>query len=556
MAKKKRSTAKSSEPKRRRRPDPLRPTKAELPTRRAVRGYWFDSMAAHRAVAFFPRYLRHREGRLAGERFFLEKWQRTIVEDVFGWKRKGPNGQRLQLRRYRVVYIEIPRGNGKSTFAAGLALILLAADGERAAQVYSAARDRSQAKIVYSIARSMVERSRPLLGRIRCLSKRLVYAGSGSFYEALSADIPTKHGLNAHGVLFDEFHVQDDRDLYDVLHTSTIKRENPLEIILTTAGFNRHSICYAFHMKALDFMVGKCDDPRFYGVVYGIDEEADWTSPKSWRKANPNLGVSVLEEDLAAECEKAKEDPAFENTFRRLHLNQWTEQEVRWIQMVKWDRCADPIVMSDLKGRICYAGLDLASTTDMSALALVFPRDDLTFDVLLRYWCPVEGLRRRVKRDKVSYDVWSRKGYLSTTPGDVTDYRVIKRDILKLAETYQIHELAFDRWNASQLITELGEEGVECVGFGQGFFSMSAPTKELMTLVLSRRLRHGGNPILRWNARNVVVSMDPAENLKPNKKKSIERIDGIVAVIMGLGRAIVHAEEPPSVYQERGLISV
>lgn len=531
--------------------------KSSLPTRPPEPGYWFDGKAARRAVEFFPRYLRHIKGRWAGQPIVLEPWQVRIVEDLFGWKRLGPGRKRLDVRRYRVAYISIARKAGKSTIAAGLALILLMADGEEGAEVYGAAADRKQASIVFGIARGMVERSEALLQRCRCFVRRIVFPARSSWYETLSADVPSKHGLNAHGIIFDEFHVQDDREFYDVLHTSTGAREQPLEILITTAGYDRNSICYEMHQKALGVLAGEINDPEFYAVVYAADETDDWTDPDIWRKANPNLGVTISLDYLQAECRKAQESPAYENTFRRLHLNQWTEQETRWMPIEQWDACNGEVLSEELRGRPCYGGLDLASTTDLASLVWVFPDDDGGFDVLARFWCPVEGLRQRVRKNKVKYDEWSRAGYLTPTEGNVIDYRVIRHQLEQDGEQFEIRELAYDRWGATQLITDLMDDGLVCVPFGQGFASMSAPTKELLTLVLGQNIRHGGNPVLRWCARNVVVSQDPAGNLKPNKAKSTEKIDGMVALIMALGRAIVHSEgEHESVYGERGLIVI
>lgn len=513
-----------------------------------ARGLWFDEGAAARAVGFFETFLRHSKGRWAGRAFGLAGWQRTIVRELFGWKRADGT------RRYRKAYIEIPRKNGKSTLSAGIGLYLLFADGEAGAEVYSAAADRNQAHIVFDEAKAMLEQSASLKKRARAYRRTITVAATRGKYEVLSADVPTKHGLNAHGIIFDELHAQAGRDLWDVLNTSTGSRAQPLMVMITTAGFDRNSICWEQHEYARRVLEGMIDDPSFFAYIAAADEADDWTQPEVWRKANPNLGVSISEEYLAEECERAKQSPAYQNTFRRLHLNQWTQQESRYIPMEAWDGCAR--ALPDLSGRPCYAGLDLASTTDVAALGLLFPPQEAgePFWWLPRFWIPEANMRERVRRDRVPYDVWVRAGLMTATPGNVIDYAFIEAELGRLAEVYDVREVAFDRWGAAQISQRLTEQGFTMVEFGQGYQSMSAPTKELLRLVLSGGIAHGGNAVLRWMADNLAVQQDPAGNVKPTKAKSTGRIDGIVAGVMGLARAVVHNPEAgQSVYEERGL---
>jgi phage terminase large subunit-like protein len=507
-------------------------------------GFWFDKKAADHAVTFFSK-LKHSKGEWAGQGFTLEPWQQEIVEQVFGWKRADGS------RRYRRVYIEVPRKNGKSTLAAGLALFMLYADGEPGAEVYSAAADRDQAAIVFEQAKAMVHNQPVLASVSESYRRSIVYTSQGRSYKVLSADAPTKHGLNAHGIIFDELHAQPNRDLWDVLTTSTGARRQPLVVAITTAGWDRNSICWELHDYALKVRDGIVPDDSFYPAIFAAGEEDDWTSPETWQKANPSLGRTVKEDYLAAECERAKASPAYQNTFRRLHLNQWTEQADRWIDMGLWDENAGE--GEPTPGAPCFAGLDLSSTTDLSALVLLFPEGQ-RYRTLCRFWIPQEGLHKRAQRDRVPYDVWVREGLVTATPGDVIDYEAIRSEINALAQTYQIKFIAFDRWNATQLATQLTGDALTMVECGQGFASMSAPTKELMTVLLGRRLMHTKHPVLRWMASNMTVVQDAAGNLKPDKANSTGRIDGIVSLIMALRLATL--DEGPSVYESRGLVEV
>ena len=515
--------------------------------------FWFDTKAADKAVQFFARFCSHVKGPMAGKPFALDKWQvDEIIRPLFGWKRADGT------RKYRTAYIEVPRKNGKSTLSAGLALYLTCADEEQGAEVYSAAADREQAAIVFDVAKQMAMNSPALAKRLKPFRRSMTYEEKASSYKVLSADAPTKHGLNASGLIFDELHAQPNRELYDVLTTSTGARRQPLTVLITTAGYDRHSICYEVHDYACKVRDGIVTDDSFLAVIYAAGEKDDWTDPKVWAKANPGLGQSVTVDYLTQECRKAKEIPAYENTFRRLHLNQWTEQATRWLSMDVWDRNATEANEFALEGRLCYAGLDLASTKDISALALVFPPDDddESYSVLWKFWLPEDAMRQRSHKDRVPYDQWVKDGVISTTEGNVTDYDVLRRDINALGKRYNIREIAFDRWNATQLTTQLQGDGFTMVPFGQGFVSMAAPTKELEKLLLSNRLAHGGNPVARWMASNVAVRTDPAGNLKPDKEKSSEKIDGIVALVMALGRAIVQPAPEESVYAARGLLTV
>ena len=515
--------------------------------------FHFDERAADVAVLFFETLLTHVKGEWAGQPFVLEEWQKDeIIRPLFGWKREDGT------RKYRTAYIELPRKNGKSSIAAGIALYLLFADGEPGAEIYSAAGDRGQAAIVFELAKAMVEEQPELMAIGKVYRRTVVVEDTRSSYRVLSADAYTKHGLNAHGVIFDELHVQPNRDLWDTMKTSFGSRRQPILIAITTAGFDRESICWEVHNYARQIEEGLIEDDAFLSCIYGAEEDDDWLDEEVWEKANPNLGVSLKLDYLRAEAEMAKLTPAYQNTFRRLHLNQWTQQETRWIPMEAWDACGGAVNAKLLEGAQCYGGLDLANTSDIASLVLCFPSEpgeDERLALLPFFWIPQEKMVERARKHRVSYEAWVREGLITATEGNVIDYAVIVRDIEELGERYNIREIAFDRWGAFQVSQALDGAGFEMVGFGQGFASMAGPTKELLRLVLDGKLAHGGNAVLRWMADNVVVSQDAAGNLKPNKQKSREKIDGVVAGIMALDRAMRH-ESTQSVYETRGVLTL
>jgi phage terminase large subunit-like protein len=527
-----------------------------------------DKTAANNAITFFQG-LRHTTGQWAGEPFQLLDWQTKVLTDVFGTLK--PDG----TRQYQKVYIEIPKKNGKSEFAAGLALFLLIADGEPAAQVYSAATDRDQAGIVYQAAKIMVEESTELSSRCSILdgTKRITVPRTNSFYRVLSSETYSKHGYNISGLVVDEVHAHKDRGLIDVLTKgSGAARRQPLFIFITTSGIDRNSICWDMHEYALrvlkfrnpeeyDWVQGQpIDDPAFYAVIYGLKDDDDWTDEKNWYKSNPALGHILNIDEFRKSFQDAQSNVAEENLFKQLRLNIWVKSSLRWMKMIDWDVCNAPVETESLLNKDCYAGLDLASTTDLAALALVFTWEDI-YKILMKFWIPEDKALEKEKHEQVPYSEWAKKGFLTLTPGNVIDYSYIREEIREIRENYSLRELAFDRWGATKLIQELQEDGFVLeekqqgpliVPFGQGFASMSAPTKELMTLVLSKKIAHGGNPVLRWNADNMIVQQDAAGNIKPDKAKAKQKIDGMVALIMALDRAIKHKSPGPSIYEERG----
>ena len=519
----------------------------------ADRGLWYDEAAADHAVQVISSF-RHSKDPFAGKRFILEPWQEhDIVRPLFGWKRADGS------RRYRIAYIEMPRKNGKSTLAAAIGNYLFLADGVAGAEVYTAATKRDQARIVHSEAMRMIsamqEEDPGFRGHVRSYYNNMCVKSTNSKYEPLSADSGTLDGLNPSGVIIDEFHAHKNRDLWDKLRTAKGARRQPLIFIITTAGFDRSSVCWEVHQQAVQVLEQVRNDDRLFVYITTLDEGDDWQEESTWRKANPNLGVSVSLDDLREECAAAEISSGLENSFRRFQLNQWTTLDARWLDLDKWDACGEPFDVEDLRGRPCYAGLDLATISDLTALVLAFPIDD---NVLLvpYFWCPRDAVTVRSKRDLLGYQQWVDDGYIRATPGAETDYDRVRRDIRELGDQFAIQEIAIDRlFQGAQLSHQLADDGFEVVAFGQGFYSMASPTLQFELLVNTGRIRHNGHPVLRWMAANVAVEQDAAGNLKPSKKLSADKIDGIVGSIMALGRLNV-ADTAGSVYETRGVLTL
>jgi phage terminase large subunit-like protein len=540
-----------------------------------ARTSWLDEDAAQRAIDFFHECLRHIEGAEAGKPFLLQPWQQAVIGNLFGWKKTDRKGR--VVRRYREMLLYIPRKNGKTPLAAGICNYLLFCDGEPGAQIYCAAAEKEQAALLYRQAKGMIEQEPELASRAKIYTgyKSVVLLDDpGSVFKVLSADADTKHGGNSHAVLIDELHAQPNRDLVDVLQTSMASdnRAQPLLVHITTADFDRESICNEKHDYAGKVRDGVIDDESFLPVVYEIKLDDDWKDPAVWGRANPNLGISVSLDYLERECKRAQETPTYENTFKRLHLNLKTQNDVRWLSLDRWDACAylagpgvagaDAKAWLDraeqlLRGRRCYAGLDLSSKIDVTASVLVFPPDDEDplWRVLPRFWVPRDNAEQRERKDRVPYLTWGNQGFITLTDGNVIDYDRVKAQILADAKAFDLQEVSYDPWAATQIALQLQADGASVVEFGQGFRSMSEPTKELEKLVTARQLAHGNNPVLRWMASNVSVEEDAAGNKKPSKKKSTGRIDGIVALVMALGRAICTPDESKSVYEARGIRS-
>lgn len=521
------------------------------PTRDAGDCDW-DDAAAEYAAGFFPSCLTHVQG-FSGP-FTLQPWQADCVRTLFGWKR--PDG----TRRYREALVAVPRKNGKSAMCAGLGLYLLRCDGERGPQVYCAASTSDQATMVFAPAAAMVRQHPLLASRFRVLdtTRRIVCDDNGGFLRAIPAEAAQAHGFNASAVLYDELHSAPNRELYDVLKTSQgaraqsatqSRRGGPLFVSITTAGYDRHSICWEVWEYARKVRDGIIRDPYFLPVIYELRQDEDWRDTDVWRRVNPNFSVSISAEYLQEAYQRATELPSYENTFRNLHLNQWVEQATRWFAMDKWDACLRDV--GDLYGCECWSGLDLSATTDLSAFVAAFPLDGR---VALKawFWVPGDAARDRERRDRVPYRQWIDEGWITATAGASVDYDRIRADIHEIAQRHKIKTIAIDRWNANQLAKQLEGDGFHVGYFGQGYASMSSPAKEFQRLLVDAQLAHDGNPVLRWMASNVAIEQDAAGNIKPSKARSTERIDGIVAAVMALGVLALEAS-PTWTTEEIGL---
>lgn len=514
----------------------------------------YSKEKADAAIKFISA-LKFTKGEWAGRPFILQPWQKKFIRKLFGYVNKDGT------RRYRTAYLEIPRKNGKSELAAAIALYLLFADGEPGAEIYSAAADREQASLVFNAAATMVRKSKSLskISRIIDSQKRIVFYKKNSFYRAISSEAYSKHGFNTHAVVYDELHVAPNRDLWDTLQTSMGARRQPLMLAITTAGYDRNSICWEVHEYARQVRDGVIKDPSFLPVIYSADPEDDWTDEKVWAKANPNLGVTIKLDFLRQECQRAKEIPAYQNTFRRLYLNQWTQQDTRWIDMEAWRECGGKVDYEELANLRCWAGVDLSTTTDISSCALVFePDSDGVVHVLSYNWVPRENIAARVRRDRVPYDLWAQQGHITATEGNVIDY-----DYIRIAITDEIKRrfpllqvVGYDPWNATKWAIDLESEGVPVMEVRQGFKTMSPACKELERLIIGRKLRHNNNPVLTWAMNNLVVAQDPAGNIKPAKDKSTERIDPAVAVIIAISTMLQSEAPEESAYESRGVFAV
>lgn len=511
----------------------------------------FDAVRAKRALDFFPACLKHTKGERAGQPFALEPWQQAIIANLFGWIK--PNG----CRRYRELNLWVPRKNGKSTLAAGIALLLLFGDREPGAEIYSAANDRPQAALVFDQARQMRDACPALVGMSKVReSYKSITGPLLSVYRAISAETKTKDGFNAHGVIYDEIHASVSRKLYDVLATAMGSRSQPLLLVITTADFDRESIGNEKYDYAAKVRDGILCDPQLLPVLYEADRKDDWSSPEIWAKANPNLGVSVSLEYLQRECRRAEAVAAYENTFKRLHLNIRTEQDDRWLQMTAWDMGAGEL--PELRGRRGVCAFDVASTKDLAAVALVFELGDGAIAVLPHFFIPEEGAAERERRDRVPYLAWSKQGLVTLTQGNRIDQAYIRKHIRERCHDYGISQIGYDPWNANKLALELqDEDGFELVQIRQGTATMNEPAKQLERLLPAGKVLHGGNPMLRWQAANVAVKTDSKGNICPQKpsKNSPNKVDGIICLVMGI--AMLMQPGRRSAYTEdRGLLVV
>lgn len=515
----------------------------------SMRGLYFDEKAAMRAINFFG-FLKHSKGEWAGSAVKLEPWQQFRIGSTFGWKRKKDN-----LRRFRTAYTEVARKNGKTTEMAGVGLYGMIADNEPGAEVYSAASKRDQAKIVFEDAARMVKKNAQLSKIITIMKNNLSCDAFDSKFEALSAEGNTLDGLNVHFGLIDEYHAHPTAEVFNVIDTGTGARRQPLIWIITTAGFDPYSPCRSMRDYAERVLRKIETDDSFFAYIASIDEGDDWLDPTVWIKANPNLGVSVKTDDLERLAARAAAMPSQQNDFMVKRMNVWTNQEKRWLDLKTWDKCEGYVNEEELAGQDCYGGVDLSSTTDLSAFVLAFSAPEGGVKLLPRFYLPEENIEERERQDLVGYRSWARQGFITLTPGATIDYDFILADIAAAREKFNVKEIGFDPYNALGMQQKLMQDGVPVVNVRQGFISLSPPSKEFERMVINRKLEHGGHPLLRWNVNNVSIETDPAGNIKPSKKKSRYRIDGVVASIIAIER-LMRATGVGYVYATRGMRSL
>lgn len=507
----------------------------------AEEGCYFDQASADAVCDFFERFLCHSKGQFAAAKFALEPWQRKFLSQLYGWKRRDGT------RRFREAYLEVPKKNGKSTLLSGL--VLYAIFEEAAAEVYLGAVDRAQASIIFDEAARMIRASPVLTKHLKIIrsKKTITFEATDSKIVAMSADAPSKDGVSSSLTALDETHRHKNSDLYDVMKFAGAARAEPLLINITTAGHDRRSLCWQLHERALSVIKGTAVDVEFLATIFAADPVADKDKlgdPATWMKANPSMPAVLSLEDFRKAYEEAKRLPRTWNAFLRLRLNIWTSSDVGWIPVEKWTPLKKALPPGFLKGRKCFGALDLSSRKDLTALALLFPYGRGKVHLVPYFFIPEETLEERMRTDKTPYDQWIRDGWLHTTPGSSIDHETIRKKVLELAGDHDLTQLALDSWGIQQLFNQLDGDGLDMVGVRQGYQSLSNPSKDFEARILDGKISHDGNPVMEWCVENCAVEMDGAENIKPSKKKSTKRIDGVVAAVMTLFLLDIHKPKP------------
>jgi phage terminase large subunit-like protein len=510
-----------------------------------------------RVVEFFS-FLKHYKGKWAGQTFELSPWQAWITYVIFGWKKANGN------RRFNYAYIEVAKKNGKTPWMAGLALYMLLADLEAGAECYTAARTRDQAGISFRDAHTMAKQSNAISNYLKIETHSIMVKDMPSVLRALASDQDSMEGKNVHFGLIDEYHVHSDDGVLKSIKSATVNRTQPLVAIITTAGVNPNGPCYDYRKTVINILRGQLTDDTLFGIVYTLDEGDDHQDTSVWVKSNPNLGISVDLEALQREFTQARNRPSELNNFLTKNLNVWTKGKTTWIKDELWMACANEQMDKDaLRGKICFGGLDLAATNDITALSLVFPfrdqHDVVCFKILRWLWVPEDMVAEKMLRTGIDYSVWIRQGHLLTTPGNTTDYRAIRAKLAELREIYDIQAVAYDRFNSSQLVIELMEDGLIMEKYAMTMLDLNVPTKELERLVSLELLEHDGDPVMRWMLGNVEIISNANGDIRPDKKKSADKIDGIISTIIGLGQYLTDRREnvnQRSVYEDRGIITL
>jgi len=519
----------------------------------SARGLFFDRKAAQRVIDFFPLFTVGVDGDYYGVPIILDPAWQALLWILYGWKRKDEKGRKR--RRFKIAYSEMGAGNLKSLILSGLCLYELYAFGERGARVYAAATDRKTARRVFDTASSMATQSDYLRDHLLVGKEAIADSETDSKFEAVASEDQNLQGLRPSFVCIDELHAHSSPGVWNAFYSRLGKTTQPLMFAITNSGYDRNSVCYQQREYSEKVLTGIIPDDTWFAWICGLDpediEDPDgWQDESNWPKGNPCWGTAIKLAEMREQAIKAKGDPGSLDTFLRFRLCIWTTKYSAWMPIDKWDLCRQQITREQLRGRRCYAGLDLSTTTDISAFVLLFEptEEDPRWHVLPFFFLPKDNIASRCRRDRVPYDVWARQGLFHLTEGTVIDYRFIRSLILELRDEFDIANISFDRWNSTDIVTNLTDDGFEMVRVGQGFASMFAPTKRLLELVLTGELAHDGNPVLRWMASNVIVQQDPAGNVKPDKGKSREKIDGIVALIMAITGVMGANDSTPGVF--------
>ena len=499
----------------------------------------FDIDEGERWCKFYY-MLRLSIGKKAGVRFVLEDWQTFLIMNIYGWKKNG-------VRRFRNVYIEIARKNGKSTLVSGMALGAMTIDRESAPQVYSAATKSEQARIIFDEAKRMVKQCKPLSEKLTIFKDAVVNESNSGSFKPLASDAKTLDGLNVHFAAIDEIHAHKTSEVIDLLDTAKGSRSQPLIVEITTAGSNRNTICFKHHEFTKKILEGVLENDAWFGVIYSIDDGDDWKDPVNWQKANPNLGVSFEPDELQKQFEKAVQMPSFLNSFLRLHMNQWTGSITRWISDEAWMSCYEDYNEDDLRGQECIAACDLASVGDTNSITLVFRCEDEKIRMLNYIFIPEETKNKKYELDSIDFPEWVRNGDVIQFTTKSRDDEAIIMKLLEIKQKFKLKSIVFDRWQSEDIVHQLESIGVDCVGFGQGYKDMSYPTKKLEEFVMNGILKHNGNPCFRWQISNIMISRDAADNIKIDKAKSSEKVDGPVSLVMALGGLLNDERQPTEV---------
>ncbi len=517
--------------------------------RAAEAGCYFDLDAADRVRRFLAKLVRQSKGDFAGKPLELLDWQwRNVVGPLYGWKRRSG------VRRFRRASVWVPKKNGKSTLAAALILYALMADGEAGAEIYGAAADRNQASIIFDEVAAMVKQSPAMAKRldVNRTIRRVTFQEANSIYQVLSKDSRrSAHGINSHTAIIDELHVVN-RELYDTLRYAGAARRQPIQFEISTAGNDKTSLGYDRYVYAKRLLKGEIEDPETLAVVYECEDPARWDQPEQWHKANPSLGVTIPLDGFQSDFLEAKNgSPADQGNFKQLRLNLWQDAVYAWLPLELWDACAVDLDPAVLEGKRCWGAFDLASKMDLTAWVIVFDLGDGEYAVLPRFFAPAEADSRRQKENRTLLKPWMDAGYIQATEGNVADYDVIEGVIREDCARFGVETVYFDPWNATQVANRLQAEGVQLVEFGQTIKNYNAPMRELERLVTSGKLKHDGNPCMRWMVAHTSARKDPSGNVRPDKEKSSDHIDGVCSTIMALQGAL--AGEGESVYETRGI---